>query len=190
MCIRDSLSRSYFVHMRSDDPVAAEKAVAAELRLLGLSPTRLYNLTTASAGSVGLFKTAQAFIWAFAVIVTLIAVTSAFNTIYTSVGLRRREFAVLRSVGLTRRGLYKMLGCECLMYGVRVLLWSIPPALLVSLALCSAVGQSVSTTGLMIPWAVVPASLGAFAVVALATAYAVHKVDAGSPVEALRSELA
>lgn len=184
------LSRSYFVHMRSDDPVAAEKAVAAELRLLGLSPTRLYNLTTASAGSVGLFKTAQTFIWAFAVIVTLIAVTSAFNTMYTSVGLRRREFAVLRSVGLTRRGLYKMLGCECLMYGVRVLLWSIPPALLVSLALCSAVGQSVSTTGLMIPWAVVPASLGAFAVVALATAYAVHKVDAGSPVEALRSELA
>lgn len=184
------LSRSYFVHMRSDDPVAAEKAVAAELRLLGLSPTRLYNLTTASAGSVGLLKTAQTFIWAFAVIVTLIAVTSAFNTMYTSVGLRRREFAVLRSVGLTRRGLYKMLGCECLMYGVRVLLWSIPPALLVSLALCSAVGQSVSTTGLMIPWAVVPASLGAFAVVALATAYAVHKVDAGSPVEALRSELA
>ena len=184
------LNRSYFVHMRSDDPIAAERAVTAELRVLGLSPTRLFNLSTASMGSVALFKTAQTFIWAFAVIVTLIAVTSAFNTMYTSVGLRRREFAVLRSVGLTRRGLYKMLGCECLMYGVRVLLWSIPPALLVSLALCKGVGESISTAGFVIPWAVVPASIGALAVVALATAYAVHKVDAGSPVEALRNELA
>lgn len=181
-------NRFWELRVRSDDPAATEIAMTAQLNALGLSPTRLYNMTSSTAGIVSLFSTAQVFIWAFAVIVTLIAVTSAFNTMVTSVGLRRREFAVLRSIGLTKGGLYKMLACECLMYSVRVLLWSIPVACLMSLGLWYVASATASTVTYQIPWIVLPAALGAFVVVCAATAYAAHSVDATSPVEALRSE--
>ena len=83
-----------------------------------------------------------------------------------------------------------MLGCECLIYGVHVLLWSVPVCVLLSLALQKMLERSVYAPDFVVPWAVLPAALGAFVVVGLATVYAVRKVDAGSPVEALRSELA
>lgn len=181
-------NRFWEVWARSDDPAATEVAMMAQLQMLGLSPTRLYNTTEGTAGLVSLFATAQVFIWAFAVIVTLIAITSAFNTMVTSVGLRRREFAVLRSVGLTKGGLCKMLACECLMYSLRVLLWSIPLACLMSLGLWYVSSATVAGGVYHVPWAVLPAALGAFAVVCAAAAYAVRSVDAASPIEALRCE--
>ena len=181
-------NRFWEVWVRSDDPAATEQVMRSRLQALGLSSSRLYNLTTSSAGLVSLFNTAQVFIWAFAVIVTLIAVTSAFNTMVTSVGLRRREFAVLRSVGLTKRGLYKMLACECFMYSLRVLLWAIPASCLISLGLWYASSATVSGMAYRIPWMVLAAALGAFVVVCAATAYAARSVDATSPVQALRSE--
>lgn len=185
---RGYLNRFWEVWVRSDDPAATELAMTAQLQSLGLSPTRLYNRTEQTAGLVSLFATAQVFIWAFAVIVTLIAITSAFNTMVTSVGLRRREFAVLRSVGLTKKGLYKMLACECCMYSVRVLLWSIPVSCLMSLGLWAFSSATVASGAYHLPWAVVPAALGAYVVVCAATAHAVRSADAASPIEALRSE--
>ena len=47
--------------------------------------------------------------YGFIGLITLIGVTSVFNTISTSMALRKREFAVLRSIGLTRKEFYKIL---------------------------------------------------------------------------------
>ena len=48
-------------------------------------------------------------LYGFIALVTLIGVTSVFNTIHTSIALRRKEFAMLRSVGLTPHGFNKIL---------------------------------------------------------------------------------
>lgn len=42
-------------------------------------------------------------LYGFISLVTLIGVTSVFNTISTSISLRQKEFAMLRSMGLTPR---------------------------------------------------------------------------------------
>ena len=56
---------------------------------------------------------------AFIGLMSLIAISNVFNTITTSINLRRREFAMLKSVGITKRGFNKMLNYECLFYGLK-----------------------------------------------------------------------
>ncbi len=69
------------------------------------------------------------FLYGFIALVTLIGVTSVFNTINTSMALRRREFAILRSTGLTPKGFNKMLFYESILYGLKALIYGIPVAI-------------------------------------------------------------
>ena len=176
------------VWIASDDPAATELALRDVLSTMGLSATRIDNAAAQMSSNIAMFSTMQVFIWALAAIVALIAATGAFNTMHTSVMLRKREFAVLRSVGMTRRGLYRMLAYECLMYALRALLWAVPVTLAVSALLRQACSSTVDGMPFLLPWALLPAAAGALTLVGLACAYAVRKVDAGSPIEALRAE--
>ena len=65
-------------------------------------------------------------LYGFISLVTLIGVTSVFNTITTSMALRRKEFAVLRSIGLTPKQFNKMIAFESVFYGLKALLYGIP----------------------------------------------------------------
>lgn len=177
------------VWIDSDDPAATELALRDVLSTMGLSATRITNEASSMSSGISMFSTMRVFVWALSVIVALIAATGAFNTMHTSVMLRRREFAVMRSVGMTRRGLYRMLGYECLMYALRALVWAVPVSFAVSWLLRQACTGTVAGMPFLIPWALLPAAAGALALVGLACAYAVRKVDAGSPIEALRSEV-
>ena len=68
-------------------------------------------------------------VYGFISLVTLIGITSVFNTINTSIALRRKEFAVLRSIGLTPNGFNKTLCFESLFFGLKALFYGIPVAL-------------------------------------------------------------
>jgi len=48
------------------------------------------------------------------------------NTISTNISLRRREFAMLKSIGMTEKGFSKMMNYECLLYGIKGLMYGIP----------------------------------------------------------------
>lgn len=61
----------------------------------------------------------------FVILMSLIGVANVFNTVSTNLYLRRREFAMLRSIGMTQRGFRKMMGCECLIYGLRSIVYGI-----------------------------------------------------------------
>ena len=47
----------------------------------------------------------QVFLYGFITLMALISVANIFNTVSTSIDLRRKEFAMLKSVGVTRRAL-------------------------------------------------------------------------------------
>ncbi len=68
-------------------------------------------------------------LYSIVIFITVIAVTSVFNTINTSISLREREFSMLRSIGLTQEGLNKMLKLESLFLGLKTLLYGIPISL-------------------------------------------------------------
>ena len=61
------------------------------------------------------------FIYGFIALITTISVANIFNTISTSISLRKREFAMLKSVGMTPKGFNKMINYESIFYGIKSL---------------------------------------------------------------------
>lgn len=128
-------------------------------------------------------------LYGFISLVTLIGVTSVFNTIHTSINLRRKEFAMLRSMGLTPNGFNKMILFESLFFGLKSLVFGLP----VSFGFILLIHNSMSGFGerdrLLIPWtAVMIAILGVFIVVLLAMGYSVHKIKKENILNAIRDE--
>src|SRR5699024_1813688 len=73
--------------------------------------------------------TVDIFSYGFIALISLIAAANVFNTVSTAFLLRRREFAVLSSVGMTPKEMNRMLSFECLLYGLKALLYGIPVSL-------------------------------------------------------------
>ena len=128
------------------------------------------------------------FAYGFITLISLIAAANVFNTISTNVSLRRREFAMLRSIGLSQRGFQKMMRYECLIYGLRGLLWGLPASVVMTYVIYR-VTSSVLTISFYIPWYSVAIAVGSvFAVVFATMLYAVRRLRQDDLVETLKSE--
>lgn len=172
---------------------AADHAQAAEdmERLLserGFDTSRLSDIAQTYESDRMLLVAVNVFAYGFIVLISLIAVANVFNTVSTSIALRRREFAMLKSVGLTGRGFAKMMNYECLIYGSRALLWGIPAALLVTYLIWNVTSQAVSQS-FYVPWSSVVIAVGSvFAVVFATMLYAAGKIRRDNPIDALKNE--
>lgn len=129
------------------------------------------------------------FLYGFIALVTLIGVTSVFNTIHTSMALRRKEFAVLRSIGLTPKGFNKMLCYESFLYGLKALLIGIPLSFGGIGLFHLAFQHIVSYQSLLIPWnAILIASIAVFFITFLSMMYATKKTKKENILDAIREE--
>lgn len=61
------------------------------------------------------------FIYGFIIVVTLIGVTSVFNTITSNIELRQKDFAMLKSIGMTKKEFNRMITLESLFYSFKSL---------------------------------------------------------------------
>ena len=128
------------------------------------------------------------FSYGFIILISLIAAANVFNTISTNISLRRREFAMLKSIGLSRRGFRKMMCYECMIYGLRGLLWGLPASVAMTYVIYL-VTSRVLAIGFYIPWYSVAIAVGSvFAVVFATMLYAVRKLRRDNLVETLKSE--
>ncbi|QOR35443.1 ABC transporter permease [Clostridium sp. 'deep sea'] len=130
--------------------------------------------------------------YGFITVITLIGLTNIFNSINTSIMLRRREFAMLKSVGLSQRGFNKMLNMESVFYGVGALIWSLPIGMLLSAILIKSFHKVITTNlGLFyaLPWKEVAfCSVFIVFVVIIITKYSTSKIKNDNIIEALRAE--
>lgn len=62
------------------------------------------------------------FLYSLIGLVGFISILNIFNIIYSSIQLRKKNFAILKSLGMTKKQLYKMLRFECLYYCVKSLI--------------------------------------------------------------------
>jgi len=128
-------------------------------------------------------------LYGFITLVTLIGVTSVFNTINTSINLRRKEFSMLRSMGLTPKGFNKILYFESLFFGLKSLLYGIPVSLLVILLLHNAFGTIVEFEKMLIPInSILMATFGVFIIVVISMMYASSKIKHENILDAIREE--
>lgn len=128
-------------------------------------------------------------IYGFIGLITLIGVTSVFNTISTSMALRKREFAVLRSIGLTRKGFNKILFFESLFFGLKSLIYAIPVSLGVTIIIHYALADMMSINSIVIPWkAIIISIVSVFVIVLLTMMYSTSKIKKHNIIEQIREE--
>ncbi len=130
----------------------------------------------------------EVFAAGFTVLMTLITAVNVFHTISTSLNLRRRDFAMLRSAGMTPKEMNRMLNYECLIYGIKSLVYGVPLGILmaglIQMVLMQADLQTVS-----IAWQIYPASvLLVWILVWLTTVYARKRLRRHSLIEDLKND--
>lgn len=124
--------------------------------------------------------------YGFIILISLIAVANVFNTISTNLMLRRKEFAMLRSMGMSPKGFRRMMNYECLIYGVRAIVYGIVFTILISLGIRRTIGAG-ADVDFMIPWGYLAvAVVGVFAVVFLTMLYTMRAIKKNNIVEELK----
>lgn len=173
----------------------AERAADAEEDLTAIArdfPELDITYTNVAQGKLQarlMATTVNTFIYCFAVITGLIAVTNVFNTLANALMLRRREFAMLKSIGMGNRAFRRMIAYECASYALRGFAIGFVVALLASFGLYQSMMLSYSTYTFRLPWAQVALSFALVAgIILVSCAYALTKSRSSSVVEALRTD--
>lgn len=175
----------------ADDHTAATqllKEAGNKLQSENVSIT-LFDNAASGADMRMLAQAIQLFVLLFSVITALVAVANVFNTLTNSIILRTHEFAVLKSVGMGKRAFAKMLACECAEFAVKGFLIGFALAAAATYVIYYGSSFSFASIGFTMPWAYVAVALGVtLAILGISVAFALHKAQAGSIVEALRAE--
>lgn len=128
-------------------------------------------------------------LYGFISLVTLIGITSVFNTIHTSINLRRKEFAMLRSMGLAPTGFNKMILFESLFFGLKSLFYGLPVSAIIILFIHNSMSAFSKGEGILIPWGAVMFAIGGvFFVVLVAMGYSVNKIRKENILDCIRDE--
>jgi putative ABC transport system permease protein len=170
------------------DPAAAFEQMRSVLARLRVSDAGLYNVAANEVANRNMVFALNVFCNGFIILISLIAIANVFNTISTSINLRRQEFAMLRSVGMGERAFARMMRIECALYGAKALLWGLPVAMLVTYAIFLASNMGVEMA-FFLPLDSMAISVGSvFLVIFASMFYAVAKTRRESLVETLRNE--
>lgn len=131
---------------------------------------------------------AMIFITGFIVLITLICIANIFNTVSTSIGLRRREFAMLKSVGMTPKGFNNMIRYESVFYGIKALCFGLPIGFGINYLLYMAMSEGFVFAFTM-PWiSYIVAVVAVFVVVFSTMLYASARIKKENIIDALRDE--
>ena len=128
------------------------------------------------------------FLYGFITVITLIGITNIFNTITTSVYLRRREFAMLKSVGMTTKEFNKMIRLESLFMGIKSLMFSIPIGILLSYLVFNSLGKEMGMSYELPILSIIISIIVVFILIAFIMKYSINKVNKQNIIETIRNE--
>jgi putative ABC transport system permease protein len=175
----------------SGDPTASAAEMETIIKDRGITAGyALFNVAAAQQSNRSVITIVNIFTYGFAILISLIAIANVFNTVSTSIQLRRREFAMLRSIGMSTRDFNRMMNFECLFYGLKALLYGLPAAALVTFGIYKAVVNAVDVS-FTLPWSSIAISvISVFFVVFATMLYSVRKLKNANIIDGLRDEMA
>ena len=172
------------ITLASSDPMKTEAEIL-EINEAGIDISNVFQRRQQQEQLVLLM---QVFTYGFITLISLISIANIFNTISTSVQLRKREFAMLRSVGMTPKGFNKMIRYESLFYGVKALAYGLPISFAAMVAMHFALGQTFDY-GFIVPWGSVTFVIVViFLIVGAAMLYSIAKIKNDNIIESLKQE--
>ncbi|WP_214481768.1 ABC transporter permease [Bacillus sp. SM2101] len=130
----------------------------------------------------------KAFSYGFTILITVISVANIFNTISTSIALRKREFAMLKSIGMTSKEFNKMINYESFFYGIKSLLYGLPISIVIIYAIHRAMLNTIKLE-FSIPWAdMIIVIIAIFLIVVVSMLYSSTKVKKDNIIDELKME--
>ena len=175
----------------SDEHEKAANDIKAFVRDMGgdFNTINVYDYAAEIESIRALVTIAKVLATGFIILISLIAAANVFNTISTNISLRRREIATLKSVGLTKKGLYKMMMFESLLYGVKSLTFSLPVSFIMTFIIYMIVNNSGYYLDFYVPWGnFFIAVISVFIIVAAIMMYSIGKLKKDNTADTLRSE--
>ena len=133
-----------------------------------------------------LFTLIGIFLYGFIIVISLIGITNIFNTITTSMELRRGEFAMLKSVGMTTPEFKRMIRLESIFIGLKSLIWGIPIGLVLSY-LIYRTGDMDYAYKLPI-LAIILSIVAVYLLITLIMSYSLKKIKKQNTIETIRNE--
>ncbi len=132
--------------------------------------------------------TVRVFVYGFITLITLITIFNIINTISTGVAMRKREFAMLRSVGVSKKGFYKIVCLESVLYGLKSLIIGLPLSFIISYGMNKVLGSSAYPFTFDYKMYLI-VIVAVFLIVGLTMFYAVNKIKKGSIIDALKEDI-
>lgn len=175
-------------YFTASDHTKAMEDISQTLQDLGIPASSVYDYAEEAAQQRTLLTIITIFSYGFIILISLIAIANVFNTISTNIQLRKREFAMLRSTGMTPKGFTVMMCYECLLYGIKSLLYGLPVSILVTFRIYRSVSAG-WVTDFYIPWYSLVIAIGSvFLVVGSTMIYSMHKIGKENIMDNLKNE--
>lgn len=128
------------------------------------------------------------FLYGFITVITLISVTNIFNTITTSMELRKPEFAMLKSVGMTTKEFNRMIRLESIFVCSKSLVIGIPVSLVLSYLLYRLLGYNSGLHYKLPINGILISSLFVLLLINLLMKYSINKINKQNTIETIRNE--
>ncbi|MGG4341489.1 ABC transporter permease [Paenibacillus lautus] len=173
-----------YLYLKSADPLKTQQEIE-EMKEPNLY---VYNVYQSRKQEEQMILLMSVFSYGFIVLISVISIANIFNTISTSIALRKREFAMLKSVGMTPKGFAKMMNYESVFYGAKSLLFGLPISFVVMYVIYRAFANKFSY-GFVLPWMSILSVIAAvFVIVGSAMLYSSAKVKKDNIIDALKQE--
>ena len=171
------------VYVKSSDPDKLQDE--AEQLLVG-EEFSIYNSNEDYRMTHNLFTLIGIFLYGFIIVISLIGVTNIFNTITTTMELRKQEFAMLVSVGMTKKEFNRMIRLESLFMGLKALVIGIP----IGTVLSFIINKLLSDGNIFrLPLVAIGISIiVVFMLLFIIMGYSIHKIRKQNTIEVIRNE--
>lgn len=180
------MSKCIFV--KANDHKKAYNNIEQYLTSKGYSSSGLNDVRETLETETMMIEIIDVFSYGFIILMALITVANIFNTISTSIMLRKKEIAMLKSVGMSESGVRKMLNYECINYGFKSLLLGLPISVVLSYVLYR-ISSMNNVFNYVLPYkSIIIASISVFIVVFISMFYSNSKIKKENTIDALKNE--